>query len=110
MLEHIYDIAVTVVAGALLAVGIGMINVGNRTRRLVTRMDQIDDRCHSHGLPYSNVSQRLTELEQLVEGRIRIGELALQEMRDGNANLIKRIDALEDVLVGSQSLAHQSRE
>lgn len=119
MFEHISAIAVTVVSGLLIAAGLGIVAVGNRTRRHTGQIEEINRRCKAHGLPTSDIPDRLTvletesmkfrefaevreqyigrleSLEATMATRIKVGERGLDEMRSGHSTLLGRIDRLD---------------
>jgi len=120
LFEHISAIAVTVVSGALLAIGLGIIAIGNRSRKSVHEIEAINERCKAHGLPTSDIPERLTiletecmkfrefaetrekyigrleALETTMKTRIKVGERGLLEMRSGHSTFLARIDALDE--------------
>lgn len=95
-MEYLYSIAVKVLAGVILAIGVGMIAVGNRSRKTALLVGQMDERCRSHGLPYSDVTQRVTSLETWRGEMDKARDEAIAEMRRANAALLNRIDALDN--------------
>ena len=124
MLEHISAIAVTVVSGALLGVGAGTVAIATRSRRNSSKIENIDERCKTHGLLTSDLPERTTKLESecmqfrdfaearekyigrlesleaTMATRIKVGERGLTEMRDGHTALLARIDGLDTKMHG----------
>jgi len=123
LFEHISAIAVTVVSGALLMVGGGVVAIGNRSRRSEIEIKAIKERCAVHGLATSDIPERLTtleaecikfrefaetrekyigrleSLETTMKTRIKVGERGLLEMRSGHATFLARIDALDEKML-----------
>ena len=108
------------VSGALLAVGLGMVAIGNRSRRSAIEIEAIKEKCKAHGLPTSDIPERvaaleadcikfrefaetrekyigrLESLETTMQTRIKVGERGLLEMRNGHSTFLARIDALDE--------------
>jgi hypothetical protein len=89
--EHIAAIAVTVISGALLAVGLGMIAVGNRSRKSQQDIETIQARCARR----ASLEGRVVALETMAEHRRLTILSALEENAEAHERLFGRIDALD---------------
>ena len=104
-------------------VGGGVVAIGNRSRRTAHAVEVMKEKCDTHGLPTSDIPDRLTtleaecikfrefagtrekyigrleSLETTMKTRIKVGERGLLEMRSGHATFLARIDALDEKML-----------